>query len=110
MQMQFADLNAKQKNQRAPLDAHSLDTHRLTQVFNTALVHSRVDTSDDPKELFKLMERPAFAAILACLQDYAKAQGLSEIDSAKEIIRTFRKIDQIWTSYLIQEGTERLKS
>lgn len=109
MQMQFSDFSSNKKNAR-PSEGLSFDAQRLSQVFNTALVHSRVDQSDDPKELFKLMERPAFAAILNCLQSYAREQGISEIDSAKEIIRTFRKIDQIWTSYLIQEGTERMKS
>ena len=96
-----------------PKDAETLiDPHkeRLTQIFNTALVSTHSEESrDSASALYKLMEERAFGAILQTIQSYAKEDGISEVESAREIIRTFRKIDQIWRDYLIQEGVDRLK-
>lgn len=84
---------------------------RLTQIFNTALVSTRADeNADATSELYRLMEQSAFTAILASIQSLATEKGISEVDAAREVIRTFRRIDKIWTEYLIQEGVERLKS
>ena len=85
--------------------------NRLNQIFNTALVSSRSDTNPyTAAEIHKLMETPAFRGILHATQLLAGDQGISEIEAAREIIRTFRKMDQLWTEYLVSEGVERLKS
>jgi LPS sulfotransferase NodH len=55
------------------------------------------------------METPAFGSILQSIQLLAGEQGISEIEAAREVIRTFRKMDQLWTEYLVAEGVERLK-
>lgn len=84
--------------------------NRLNQIFNTALVSSRSDTNPHTStEIHKLMETPAFRAILQATQLLAGDQGISEIEAAREIIRTFRKMDLLWTEYLVAEGVERLK-
>lgn len=84
--------------------------NRLNQIFNTALVSSRSDTNPyTATEIHKLMETPSFRAILQATQLLAGDQGVSEIEAAREIIRTFRKMDQLWTEYLVAEGVERLK-
>ncbi len=88
----------------------SLQKNRLNQIFNTALVSSRADV--DPgsaSEIQSLMETPAFGAILQSIQLLAGDQGVSEIDAARDVIRTFRKMDLLWTEYLVAEGVERLK-
>jgi len=84
---------------------------RLNQIFNTALVNTRAEEQTEvTEELYRLMERPAFVSILKAIQNLATEQGSSETDAARDVIRTFRRIDRIWSEYLIQEGVERLKS
>ena len=82
----------------------------LTRIFNTALVASKVESSRDYSgELFRLMETPAFRAILTGVRQLARSQGVSEKEAAEGIIQTFRKMDRIWGEYLTQEGVDRLK-
>ncbi len=83
---------------------------RLNQIFNTALVNTRAEEQTEvTEELYRLMELPAFGCVLKAIQSLAAEQGSSEIDAAREVIRTFRRVDRIWSEYLIQEGVERLK-
>lgn len=99
----------------APRDSHlesddTLQRSRLNQIFNTALVSSRADSKPNSAgEIQTLMEAPAFASILQSIQLLAGEQGISEIEAAREVIRTFRKMDLLWTEYLVAEGVERLK-
>ena len=84
--------------------------NRLKQIFNTALVSSFTDVKpDSAEEIHTLMDSPGFGAILQSIQLLAGEQGISEIDAAGELIRTFRRMDRLWTDYLIAEGVERLK-
>lgn len=88
----------------------SLQRSRLNQIFNTALVSSRADSQPHSVgEIQTLMNTPAFGSILQSIQLLAGEQGISEIEAAREIIRTFRKMDLLWTEYLVAEGVERLK-
>ena len=83
---------------------------RLNQIFNTALVASHSETTlDSAGEIHRLMESPAFGSILRSVQLLAQERGISEMDAAREIVRTFRKMDRLWTDYLVSEGVERLK-
>lgn len=87
-----------------------LNRERLTQVFNSALVTTRSeDNAQSTAELYRLMEQPAFGAILGSIQSFASEKGISEVEAAREVIQTFRKIDVIWTQFLLSEGVERLK-
>jgi len=88
----------------------SAQRSRLNQIFNTALVSSHSETKpDSATEIHALMESPGFSAILQSIQLLAGEQGVSEIEAARELIRTFRRMDRLWTDYLVSEGVERLK-
>lgn len=83
---------------------------RLNQIFNTALVASHSESRpDSAAEIRKLMEQPAFGAILNATQLLAGEQGVSEIEAARELISTFRKLDRLWGEFLVSEGADRLK-
>lgn len=88
----------------------SAQRSRLNQIFNTALVSSHSEAKpDSANEIHQLMESPGFGAVLQAIQLLAGEQGISEIEAAREIIRTFRRMDRLWTDYLVSEGVERLK-
>jgi hypothetical protein len=88
----------------------SAQRNRLNQIFNTALVSSHSEAKPDSAgEIHALMESPGFSAILQSIQLLAGEQGVSEIEAARELIRTFRRMDRLWTDYLVAEGVERLK-
>ncbi len=82
----------------------------LTRIFNTALLSTKTESVRDfSGELYKLVESPAFRAILASIRQVARNHGISEREAAEAVIQTFRKLDTIWEGYLIQEGLDRLK-
>ncbi|GEM_PF-1704000 len=88
----------------------SAQRSRLNQIFNTALVSSHSEAkAESANEIHALMESPGFTAILSSIQLLAGDQGISEIEAARELIRTFRQMDRLWTEYLVSEGVERLK-
>ncbi|MFL5812674.1 MAG: hypothetical protein ACJ763_03785 [Bdellovibrionia bacterium] len=83
----------------------------LARIFNTALVATKTQPGRDfQTELYQLMESPAFRAILTAIRQHARLHGLSEKHAAEQIIRTFRKVDELWSSYVFQEGVDRLGS
>ena len=87
-----------------------LNRERLAQVFNSALVTTRSEeNTQSTAELYRLMDQSSFTAILNSIQSFASDKGISEVEAAREVIQTFRKIDQIWTQFLLAEGVERLK-
>ena len=86
------------------------DTKDLIRVFNTAMVATRGAAERDfSKEIFQLMESPAFKAILMAVHYHAKATGLSEDHAAEELIRTFRLVDQSWADYVYQQGVAKIQ-
>src|SRR5665647_1806996 len=88
----------------------SAQRSRLNQIFNTALVSSHSEAKpDSAAEIHTLMESPGFGAVLQSIQLLAGDQGISEIEAARELIRTFRRMDRLWMDYLVSEGVERLK-
>lgn len=104
-------------NHQAPVqeinsnDQQPSTVDELTRIFNTALVSSRVEEIRDySAELYKLMDTPAFETILNSVRTLARQQCLSDRDAAELIIQTFRKLDRVWTEYVLHEGVERLKS
>ena len=81
----------------------------FAKVFNTAMVKSRVpETPDFFAELFSLMETPEFKALTAAAQTLSEQESISPQEASERMIRVFRKMDQIWSSYLCQEGRERV--
>jgi hypothetical protein len=91
-------------------DAHSSDDLGLT--FNTAFVRSRMPASgrDLSAELTEISKTPAYVAVMNVARQLAQAQKISELEAAEQIISTFRKMDEIWGSYLVQEGMARITS
>lgn len=88
----------------------SAQRNRLNQIFNTALVSSHAEAKlGAASEIHALMDSAGFGAILQSIQLLAGEQGISEIEAARELIRTFRRMDRLWTDYLVSEGVERLK-
>ena len=87
-----------------------LSVDELTRIFNTAVIGTRVEaTRDFSAELYSVIETPAFKTILNSIRQHARLNGSSDKSAAEEIIQTFRKIDQIWSEYLVREGLDRLK-
>ena len=73
------------------------------------MVKSRVpETPDFFAELFSLMETPEFKALTAAAQTLSEQESISPQEASERMIRVFRKMDQIWSSYLCQEGRERV--
>lgn len=82
----------------------------LTRIFNTALVSSQAGPKRDfSAELYELTEGAPFKAILNAVRQLACVQGVAERQAAEEMIRTFRKMDEIWGEYILREGLDRLR-
>jgi hypothetical protein len=82
----------------------------LGVIFNTAFVRSRAPSPgrDLTSELVEISKSPAYQAILVASHQLAKSQNISELDAAELIITTFRKMDDVWKNYLLQEGMARI--
>jgi hypothetical protein len=79
-------------------------------IFNTAFVRSRAPSPgrDLTGELAELTKSPAYQAIMDAAHQLAQSQKISELEAAEQIIVTFRKLDDVWKHYLLQEGMARL--
>jgi hypothetical protein len=84
----------------------------LVKAFNTALVSTKANNAQKPlsEDLFTLMQTPAYSILLRAVRQHAQQSHLSDREAAEQLIQTFRKLDQLWSDYLIQEGLERLRS
>jgi hypothetical protein len=94
----------------APSD-HSPAQDDISLTFNTALIRTRSSPNRClATELSQIAGSPACSAIFKATQQLAQSQDISELDAAEQVIRAFRRLDEIWGSYLNQEGLARLKS
>lgn len=84
----------------------------MSLTFNTAFVRTRApsESRNLAAELAQISNSPACRAILAAAQELAKTQNISELEASEQIIHTFRKLDDVWSAYLHQEGLARLNS
>lgn len=83
----------------------------LVRVFNTALVTSRLETGRSyTQEMLDLVQTPAFRSLLGAIRTHAKQAGIPERQAAEQMISAFRRMDNLWAEYLIQEGVQRLKT
>lgn len=83
----------------------------LIRIFNTALIATQAEPARDfTREIYEMMESPAFRAILSTVRQYARLQGVSERQAAEQLIETFRKMDSVWRDYVFQQGVDRLKN
>lgn len=105
----YSNSNSYSEPDRGSFNSANVDD--LARILNTALVATKSQEGRDfPAELYKVMESPAFRAILSAIRQHARSQGLSEKHAAEQIVRTFRKLDELWSSYVFQEGVERVGS
>jgi hypothetical protein len=82
----------------------------LIRVFNTALVSTQAGVKRDfSAELCALTESAPFKAVLNAVRQLACVQGIPERQAAEEVIKTFRKLDEIWGDYIYREGLDRLR-
>ncbi len=94
---------AKNKSSNTPDD--------LARIFNSALVATQTGVKRDfSSELSELTESASFKAVLNAVRQLACVQGIPERQAAEEIIRTFKKLDEIWSNYISREGLDRLRS
>jgi hypothetical protein len=83
----------------------------LVRIFNTALIATQAEPGRDfTKEIYDLMETPAFRAILSSVKQFSRTHNVSERQAAEQIIGVFRSLDRVWRDYVFQEGVDRLKS
>jgi hypothetical protein len=79
-------------------------------IFNTAFVRSRALSPgrDLTGELAEISKTPAYQAIMQAALQLAQTQNISELEAAEQIITTFRKMDDVWKNYVLQEGMARI--
>lgn len=87
----------------------------LARMFNSAILSTRslpaVGSSRSPSgELVQLMDSPAFRALLASIRQLARQEAISERQAAEKMILAFRRVDQLWTEYVFQEGMTSLRN
>jgi len=110
--MTFPTLSAAELSpSRPPASTREDDLHLI---LNTAFVRARAGTPAGSRnlagELAQASNSPAVSALFSAIRQLAKTQKISELDAAEELIRTFRKLDDIWSAYLHQEGLARITS
>ena len=104
--------------QQARTTAKPVNTHQqpsvrdqLTRVFNSAVLSTKkVDKRNFTVELSELSSSVPFKAILNAVRQLSHVQGISERDASEQIIRTFRKMDDLLGNYLVQEGIEKIRT
>jgi hypothetical protein len=103
--------NATASSQSIHPHATSQVADDFARVFNTAIIATRAGSAarDFSGQLLEQIETPAFRAILSAVRSHAKNQGISDRQAAEQVIQAFRRVDQLWTDYLIQEGVDRLR-
>jgi len=93
---------------------HPKFNEELILTLNTAFVRARANdrgaNRDLAAELAEASASPATAAILSAVRQLARTEKIGELDAAEQVIRTFRKLDEIWGAYLYQEGLARITS
>ena len=95
-----------------PQSPERVDNDEMSLTFNTAFVRTRApaESRNLAAELAQISSSPACQAILAAAQELAKTQNISELEASEQLIHTFRKLDEVWSAYLHQEGLARLNS
>jgi len=79
--------------------------------FHTAVIATRSKApKDHSSELYSLMKTPAFQAVLRATRQLAAQTGSTERVAAESIIQVIRKVDEIWSDYIFQEGVDRLRA
>ena len=86
-------------------------TANTAKILNTTVIASKVSTASNVSErLQALMRTPAFQFFLQTIKSYSRQRGISEQDAASELFSTIKELDDIWDSYIYQEGLDKLKA
>ncbi len=97
-------------SRKSPIHNSPAQRDELIRVFNTALVSSKNHSGREfSSELYQLTETAPFKAILSAVRQLSKVQGIHERKAAELVIETFRRMDEIWDGYLLQEGLNQMK-
>lgn len=103
--------SAHQAQMAPPPRISQPSAEELSRIFNSALVATQVSGNSNPAaELQQLMESSAFQAIIQAIRQVVRSEGISEKQAAEQLIHTFRRMDEIWSNYVFQEGVERLRN
>ena len=87
-----------------------LSDDSLLKIFNTAILATRAPTSiSENEELARLMGGRAFQAILSAVRQLAASERLPEAEASEEVIRTFRRLDELWGNYIFREGIAKVR-
>lgn len=102
------------KSQKIIIDENKnnniVDTSEMIRSFNTAILTTRSEMYEDyTSKLENLLATPAFNSIMTAIHDLSVTQNISQDAAAQDVVKTFREIDNLWKSYLIQEGISKLK-
>lgn len=82
----------------------------LMRMLHTAVVSTHVaEKRDFSAELGELAESASCKVVLNAIHQLSCVQGISERQAAEEIVKTFRKLDEIWGDYVFREGLDRLR-
>jgi glycyl-tRNA synthetase alpha subunit len=84
-----------------------------SQVFHTAVATLQSDMSHElftgsSQELQQVMETPAFECMLQAVHLLSERKKISELEAARELIKTFKKIDRLWTQHVLS-GTNAVQ-
>jgi len=81
------------------------------RLINTAIIKSkekRLNLSYQSK-LSEVCKSPAINALFVAISDLAKKENISKDQAAIQIVDTIRKLDTIWSDYVMMEGMDKLK-
>lgn len=84
---------------------------KAIQLLNTAILKTcqiKLETEIEEK-LTKIADSPAVAALNMAITELSNKNKISKDQAAVEIVSTIKELDQLWTNYLLLEGSDRLK-
>lgn len=90
----------------------NLSEREWLQIFNTALLQTKLEFNRPfgPTDITALIQSPAIQALIVGISYFADTKSITPLEAARELIRSFRKLDQLWTEQLLQEGIQKLRS
>ncbi len=90
----------------------SMDRNRdAIQLLNTAILKSKerkIDRSYE-KRLSETCQGPEMEAFAVAVAFLSEKQKISRDQAAVDLVDTIKKLDSIWTDYVILEGMQKLK-
>lgn len=81
------------------------------QLINTAIIKSKERVIDGSYEdrLSNICKNDAITALNHAVSYLSESKNISRDQAAVEIIETVRKLDSIWSDYVMMEGINKIK-